>query len=807
MNRLLEIILGLDKGFLSKEGEFSLSFNPGWPGQSVVGAGLWNFVLIAGAIALIIYVYKREGRSRNVRIALGIIRGLVLGLLIALLNRPVLTLGQSRTEPSVLAVLVDDSISMRVRDASLHDSDGTPIGRLEAATQLLTDDDQKLIRDLSKVHQLHFYRFDSSATPITGSSAASTSQPSQTPEQVAIAQAEQLKQVQPAGQNTQVGKSIRAVLDDLQGQRLAGIVLLTDGRDTPAQSLASTLSMVSDAGAKIYPIVVGSDKAPTNIAIQSVSAQESAFKGDIVNVRVAVRGTGFPSSQKVAVQLKDKKTGLPIRDPAGKPVEEVIEINDDSPVEAELLFKANEVGQLDLVVEAAKQPGEIDDEDNSRELQIAVLDAKINVLYVDGYPRWEYRYIKNEMIRDQTVDISLLLTSADPSFRQDGDRPITRFPITLDELLDYDVVLFGDVDARQFSDAQLQLVSDFVNKRGGGFGMIAGPRWSPLAYKGTPIEALLPVNISKVQPDDGQPIVTGFRPSLTKDGATSSIFRFYPDRAANEKFMREGIQPIFWYLKGITAKPGVGEVYAEHPMETGPDGRKAPILVVGRYGAGRTLFSAIDDSWRWRYYTGEPVFDTYWIQQLRYLARSKKLGQRRVSLASVRPVYELGEQVHVQMRVLDPQLLQQLPEQLRVDIMDATGRVIRQESLIRQEGEPDLYNLSYAADQIGKFVVRLGAVVGGSDAMEVPLEVSVPRLELATPEIDRTTLMRIASETHGQMVDLTKAKEVLPTLIPSAAKIIPLESSQPLWDAPIAMLLFVFLITAEWLLRKLYGML
>src|SRR5437764_9180187 len=124
------------------------------------------------------------------------------------------------------------------------------------------------------------------------------------------------------------------------------------------------------------------------------------------------------------------------------------------------------------------------------------------------------------MIRDSTVDISCLLFSADQGFAQEGDKPITRFPESMTEMLAYDVVLFGDVDPRQFTDRQLQLVSDFVARKGGGFGMIAGPRWSPLAFRNTPIEAILPVNIAHVQPDD--PSATfdqGFRPVLTKEGA------------------------------------------------------------------------------------------------------------------------------------------------------------------------------------------------------------------------------------------------------------------------------------------------
>ena len=102
---------------------------------------------------------------------------------------------------------------------------------------------------------------------------------------------------------------LRAVLDELQGQRVAGVVVFTDGRDTPAQPLAGMLSELADSGIKIYPVLVGSDKMPTNVAIQSVTAQDSAFKGDLVNVRVSVRGSGFESGQNITVQLKDKRSG------------------------------------------------------------------------------------------------------------------------------------------------------------------------------------------------------------------------------------------------------------------------------------------------------------------------------------------------------------------------------------------------------------------------------------------------------------------------------------------------------------------
>lgn len=785
MDRLLEILLGLDKGFLSREGELSLQFNPHWPWQDVVGAGLWNFLLIGGAIVLLIYVYRRDGRSRGVRLSLGAIRACLLAVLIALLNRPVLTLGQSQVEPSVLAVMIDDSVSMRVRDAGVNASQ--PVRRIDAAVDLFNASDQALLKELSKQHTLRFYKFDRDAQP------------------VGSLDAEGVKSLDPQGQSTQVARSIRSVLDDLQGQRVAGVVVLTDGRDTPA-SPADALAAVKNFGVKVFPIAIGSDRSPSNIEIQSVNAQDNAFKGDIVGVKIVLRGTGFKPSHAVKLVLKDKKTGQMLVGADGKPAETTIELPDDRPLETELQFKPADVGPLDVVVEAVKQAGEIDDEDNLRNVQVAVLDAKIAVLYVDGYPRWEYRYLKNELIRDRTIDLSCLLTSADPNFAQEGDKPITRFPESIEEMLDYDVVVLGDVDPRQFTDNQLMLINEFVSRKGGGFGMIAGPRWSPQAWRNTAIEPILPVNISHVVADEDEGNITqGFRPVLTRVGAGSSIFRFFADKATNEKFLRDQIQPIFWYCRGPTVKNGVGETYAEHPTETGPDGRKAVILVLGRYGAGRTLFSAIDDSWRWRFYTGESIFDTYWVQQLRYLARSKKLGQRRVSLTSLRPGYELGEQVRLNLRILDPQLQQQLPEQLRVQIVDGGGQTTRIETLTRQEGQADLYSGSFAADRVGKFVAKLPPIAGGVDTMELPIEVSLPRLELASPQVDRTALSRLASETLGRSIELADAPKQL-LAIPSAAKVIPVQSGQPLWDAPLAMALFVLLISAEWITRKVFGM-
>lgn len=882
LERISEKLLGLDRGFFSAEGELHLHFDPHWPGPLIGGpmwlrfvggliivallwlllrrreqnAGLrraeqilmavvvafyfalidgalaWNLSLAAGALFLVFYVYRREGRSPGVRISLGVLRSALIAFVLMLLNNPVLTRIRTITEPSVVAVLVDVSQSMQVRDIQ-PSADSSGPSRLEGVVDLLTGENRQLLNRLAKVHTLRIFTFDQNAHPLgvmpgVADKAAAAADPGAENSLVTA-----LQKLEADGASTQVVPSILTVLDELQGQRLAGVVVITDGRDTPSQPPPELAKTLESYGIRVYPIAVGSDQHPHNIEVQSVAVQDSAFKGDIVNVRAVIRATGYEANHPVRLKLTDKRTGLALRGPDGRPVTKTINLSDDRPTEQELLFKPDETGSLTINVEAEKQAGEVNEKDNALTAQVNVLDAQIAVLYVEGYPRWEYRYVKNEMIRDKTVDISCLLTSADPTFAQEGDPkrerkgdpdpthsdfpgPLTRFPESVEELKPYDVILFGDVDPRQFTDRQLQLISDFVSKMGGGFGMIAGPHWSPIAYRNTPIESILPVAISRVQTEDPTAVYDqGFRPVLTREGSDSSIFRFFADRDENDKYLKESLQPLFWYCRGVIAKPAIGIVLAEHPSDIGPDGHKAPLLVVSQFGAGRTLFSAFDDSWRWRFYTGESVFDTYWVEQLRYLARGR-LGKKHLSFVADRQTYELGHQVRLRLAVMDANLLQQLPAELLVQVRDHNGQVTRVEKLQKQPGQND-YTTSFAADRVGHFSVKLPPIVGDADKLDASIDIIEPRLELSDPRVDRASLALLARETAppvaGAPADFAKpiafeeARAKLPGLIQSAAKTTQIPLDQPLWNVPAAMVIFMLLLTAEWVLRKAYGML
>ena len=191
----------------------------------MVGAWPWNFLLLAGIALLIGWVYQREGAARRSRIILASLRATALLMVLALLNRPIATLVQTRVEPSVLPVLIDTSLSMKVPDVIVQ---GKNVSRLAAAEKLFAPS-SPLLQALGNEHQLRFYHFDDDAMPVSD--------------------ARQIQNLAPTGTSTQITQAIRTVLNDLRGQRVAGIVLLTDRPANSATGDRETdLPAIKDSG-------------------------------------------------------------------------------------------------------------------------------------------------------------------------------------------------------------------------------------------------------------------------------------------------------------------------------------------------------------------------------------------------------------------------------------------------------------------------------------------------------------------------------------------------------------------------------
>ena len=236
-----------------------------------------------------------------------------------------------------------------------------------------------------------------------------------------------------------------------------------------------------------------------------------------------------------------------------------------------------------------------------------------NVLYVEHWPRWEFRFLKNALIRDPNMRAHILLTSSDSSFPQDatpGLEPIQAFPA---DLGGYDVLILGDVPLDALGEGAAERIVEFV-KEGGGLLLIAGAETNPIGYAGTPLEGLLPVVPGKAPERDA---AREYAYRLTKDGDGHVVTSLHPTADKNRSIWRDAEQlpPIRYAIPGAAREGATVLVEALH------GDRADPLFVTMPVEKGRVFYSATDEAYRWRWLRGDaPYFYPFYQRAVDWAA-------------------------------------------------------------------------------------------------------------------------------------------------------------------------------------------
>ena len=829
MTRLLEWLLDLHDIRLGRDVPLLLKWQ-----NEIAGWVLLSFALVA--LAWVTVVYRRERMSSGRRLTLAVVRCGVIALVAAMLCRPSLVWQRNRVEPSHVAVLLDTSLSMTTRDRYSDEAAASAIARgaeladprsvedrsrLDLVQAAVAGDNAAPLRRLLEHNAIQLYTFSGAAEPQGYADSEAALAP--LVESVQSAKAE--------GMSTDLARAIRQVIDKAQGRRLAAVILASDGRSTQPTSLQDALDLAAGRQIPIFPLRIGSPDPVRDIEVGPVRAQDGVFVNDVLAVEAQISARGLSEPTPVRVALVDERSGTTV---ATQTVSlDSFGAQDKPSVGAttvELHTKPTQGGTTRYRVEVAPLPGETNIQNNAERVDVTILEGGLRVLFVEGYPRYEYRYLKNALLREQTMQMRGLLIEADEQFVQEGTEPIGRFPDTPEELSRYDVVLFGDVDPRGgwLTAAQMNMLLDFVGNEGGGFGLIAGERAAPHRYLGTPLEKLIPVSI-----DPGflgrydAPLVSGYRPRLTPEGRRSRIFRFAADRAASAALF-DSLPELYWVARTLGPKPGAS-VLAEHPTlrtAAGP----MPVVVTGRYGAGKLFFQATDDTWRWRRHNGELLHDSYWVQVARELMRDTRASQdRRYVLRTDRRTYAYGEPVRVQVEFFDAQLLSQQHDTLPVAVEVQSSKFEDRKDMnvapslnfelrtsdfaarfdVHRIGpQSSIFEGAYVPPHPGGFSLEAADISPrpGDRSASVLVRVERPDLEARRPEADYEALERIAAATGGRVLELDQLESEFATVRDRSVQI-PDDVVETLWDSKLVLVLFVLMISTEWGLRKAFGLL
>jgi hypothetical protein len=760
---------------------------------------------VIGSVGLIFWLYRHEGKaSTGSKMALAALRICVVFLAIFMLHEPVLSV--ERTGLPYVTLLIDDSASQRIADqyenadvqtaldalaaqAASAPAGNEPSTRMAIAKGLILGDKAKLIRELEKQHKVRLYRVSTAAQFL-----AEVDRPPDLERAVRL-----VRDVEPSGGQSRLGDGLRQVLTELRGAPPSAIVLFTDGQTTEGEPLVKASEMAARKGVPLFTVGLGSAEPARDIELTELLVDDVVFVDDVVRFQAKLLAKGF-QGQKLAVRLKEQTPGS--KDP--KSAKELESIEVDAPADGqsrrvELTHRPKETGERTFTLEVEPRPRELQTENNRIEREITVRKQKLKVLLVESEPRYEFRYLKSFMERDETIDLHVVLLSADPEYSEEDRYALPTFPAAKDDLYAYDVVIFGDADTSFLSQSQMQSLYDFVTEKGGGIMFIAGELFNPLSYRGTPLEALLPIELSDARnPTAVGTTISAYRPELTLEGRSSPIFRFGDNEVASSRIWQE-LPELLWYFEAPRKKPAA-TVLAEHPTATGSEG-KLPLILYEFIGAGKSMFHAIDDTWRWRFRAGDQYFGRFWVQTIRFLARSKLVGQRQAEVATDRKRYQRGQPIQLRVRFPNPALAPGAGD-VQVEVA-RKGQGQRKVKLKLTPGTRNVFEGALPQAVEGEYEVRLlpppvldGPMPTANFRVEAPIN------EFEHTQMNQPELIRAAELTGGRFYTPLGIETLLADL-PKPAKV-PLDTDPPipLWNTWPVLTSFLLLLTAEWVFRK-----
>jgi len=747
-------------------------------------------VILAGTY--VVAVYLREGRqaSRRRKLLLAGLRLAVAALLLAAIAQ--VGLSFQRTGLPCLALVLDDSQSMGIVDQydetaraaiepRLKSAGYQEPSRWNLARTLLTEGQGSLLRALSQEQNLRVYYL----TGLRSSEAESVP-----------AMLEELQAREPLGPSTRLGAGLRSVLDELRGTPPAAIVLLTDGINTEGPPLAEGALAARRRGVPLLVVALGDERPVRDLRLSDLLVDDLVFAGDVVNFEAQLTGTGF-AGRTVEVVLREEGKSEPLAR-----VEAVVG-PDGVARTVRVPYQPTEVGEFSYVLEVRPLEGESQTDNNRLARQIQVRKEKIRVLLAQGGPSYEFRYLRNLLARDETVELASVLQEADLEHTRQDRAALRFFPVRREELLAYDVVILGDVNPALLSEAALEHLSEFVlrKSKGGALVLVAGPRWMPAAYRGTPLAALMPVD-----PGTARAVESGARGFVfqpTELGLASPAMQL-GDTPAETEAIWKGLPPLYWMVEAPDLKPAA-RVLAEHPSRTGPDGRRLPLVAMQYVGAGRVLMHLTDETWRWRWRVGDAYFARYWIQTIRWLARGKLAGEGDLELSAERRQYRPGETVRLRVRFPDQRQAPAEDDGVTV-VLEHAGHPAQRIKLRRVADSRGLFETLLTVSGAGTYHgwVAIPAVEGRAPAAD--FTVVAPPGELAETRMAAAELRRAADETKGRYYTFATAPRLAEEL--PEGRPVPVESlpPKPLWTTWPALLLLLALLTAEWILRKRSGM-
>ena len=737
---------------------------------------IWTLFIIGGGL-FAIWSYSRLSGHRAGRGILAATRFAIILLALVLLSGPMLQVPRESTEPDWVLILADRSASMQIADV--------PIGNDPRARQ---SRDAQLREILAKHGEIWNAMATQREVVWLGLHQGAFALDEVDDQDAAIP----VDLGRPDGPRTQINAALDQALQRAAARPISGVVLFSDGRTTDPPQRSVLRRLQADA-IPVYTVGLGSPERLAEVAIRRIDAPRRAYVGDTVPVIVRLDRDGPAAQLSATVRLIDELSGEELAQEELMPGDELDQVT--------LNASPDLAGETSWRVVVETDEPTLVPENTERAFGINLIDRPLRVLYVDGYPRWEQRFLKNLLVREESIDSSILLLSADREFAQEGDTPITRLPRSPEEFADFDVIVIGDVPGGYFTAPQLDMIRDHVAERGAGLLWIGGERSTPSTYAGTVLADLLPMRGSL----DLSPIARPVNMIATERADRSGVLQLttpgevgWPRELSDPEY---GWSQLRWAQRIDPAqlKPAA-EVLAETASPISEN--RLPLVVMMRFGAGSSVYVATDEIWRWRFGRGELLPEQFWVQLMRMLGRETLTAAGESAALDVTPRrVQAGQPVRVDLRLIDAQLADRVDRSVTAELVNEEGDAVAELELMRGDGTEVRFSTTHLTDRPGSYTVQLVDPALDGLNLEAELEIFAPEDELRHPETDHALLAALSEATGGRLLEPDELSE-LNELLPNRAVTTMNPLTERIWDTWPFFALFLALITAEWIGRK-----
>lgn len=743
-------------GFLGIE---SLSLSP------VGGHPVWGILILAAAVLLSYWAYRTTlpevaPRSRFLLLAL---RCLSFALLALILFQPVASVIAPHSARPSVPVLVDVSASMETPLGSAGDD--TLKARLDAARRVA----EFASESLGDRYRIPIYRFGLEASgPARGGRLA-------------------LPDTSGAKYATAMGEALEEIALRREAESVVGILLVSDGTVNRGEDPLHSLKSIA---VPVYTVVLGDTHGVPDLQVFEVRANPTAYVGSEVPIRAILKSQGYEGAA-ATVQLKEGEEILAAR--------EIILAGVGFEQEIDLTFVPRSSGQRFYTISLEAMDGEQTLENNSRSVAIDVRQEKMEALFVEGRPSWEFTFLKRALEGSGSLETDYLVALDGVHLSPLNGAP-EEFPSSPGELAGYSLAIIGDCGPAILDSSQWSALVEYV-RSGGGLIVFAGRSGQGLnRFAPTPLAELLPLDI---QPGIASRSQGAYPVSLTAAGREHPVTRVDVDVAVNDSLWANLPPLLEAYLVGHARQRS--QVLASVRAQ----GTAVPVLAVRSFGQGKVLAVNSSSLWRWGFLSegllgSRTLYDRLWANSVRWLTSGRDEG---VAVFAEERVYQSGEPVRIGASVTGEGYRPITGASVTVRLEKAGGNGFERTLSLVDSDVPGHYEGSLESLPPGDYVLSGEAAHSGGALGVASSTFRVDRAGLEYVELNaRADIMRaLAAESGGRSYNIGDF-ERLGEDIGRARLEFKRTVEVDVWNHPAVFVILLALLGVEWIWRRRLGM-